>query len=266
MLFDSHCHLADEKLASDWDAVLQRAHAANVSAILNVADSLETATFIQQQLQQPTHNVEIYASAGVHPQRALEWDDDGSPQRLRELLQNQRMVAVGEIGLDWFYDDSHAEYPGATRARQIEVLRAQMQIARELDLPVVLHNRDADQVLLNAIKSVPGARGVVHCFTGDRELAQQVLAQGFYLGFGGIMTFKNSHIVREVAKWCPVERLLIETDAPYLAPVPKRGKTNEPAFVAYTAQFLAELRGVTIEDLGAQTARNAQQLFGIAFR
>ncbi len=265
MLFDSHCHLADEKLASDWDAVLQRARDAKVSAILNVADTLETAAFIQQQLKNDSIGIEIYATAGVHPQRALEWNDATSPARLEELLNGERVVAVGEIGLDWFYDETHPEYPGATRERQVQVLAAQLQIAREHDLPVIIHNRDADRELLSAIEQFPGVRGVFHCFTGDRELAQQVLALGFTLGFGGMTTFKNAHQVRDVAQWCPMEKLLIETDAPYLAPVPQRGKANEPSFIAHTAQFLAELRGMSVEELGAQTARNAQQLFGVTF-
>ena len=264
MLFDSHCHLADEKLASDWDAVLHRARDADVGAILNVADTLESAAFIQQQLKNNSYGIEIYATAGVHPQRATEWNDDSSAQ-LNELLNGERIVAVGEIGLDWFYDETHPEHPGATRERQLQVLAAQLTIARERDLPVVLHNRDADRELLNAIEQFPSVRGVFHCFGGDQEMAQQVLARGFYLGFGGITTFKNAQQVREVVAWCPIERLLIETDAPYLAPVPKRGKTNEPAFIAYTAQFVAELRGMSVDELGAQTARNAQQLFGLAF-
>ena len=263
MLFDSHCHLASSALAPQLDALLQRARETNVSAILNIGDSLAASWVAQEQASTwSTSELEIYASAGVHPHNALQWNQD-SPARLRALLSLKRVVAVGEIGLDFFYDETHAEHPGAPRQKQEQVLEAQLHIARELDLPVVIHNREADERLLRIVRGFSGVRGVFHCFASPKEVAEQVLGAGFYLGFGGMATFKNAHLVREIAAWCPLERMLIETDAPYLAPIPMRGKPNEPAFVAHSARFLAELRGLSLEEFAEVTSGNARELFGI---
>jgi TatD DNase family protein len=263
MLFDSHCHLASPQLGLHLHDLLARASEAGVSAILNVGDTLQSSQLAQQQAASTcAHGVEIYASAGVHPQNALSWDAN-SEAALREILSRPRVVAVGEIGLDFFYDETHAEHPGATRNVQEQVLEAQLHIARELELPVVIHNREADDRLLAIVKNFPGVRGVFHCFASGLSVAEQVLEAGFHLGFGGMATFKNAHSVREVASWCPLDRMLIETDAPYLAPVPMRGKPNEPAFVAHSARFLAELRGLSLEEFGASTSRNARDLLGL---
>lgn len=264
MLFDSHCHLASAALAPQLDALLQRAADANVSAILNIGDSLRSSALAQRQATSTcsTSALQIYASAGVHPHNTLQWDVDSEAQ-LRALLALPRVVAAGEIGLDFFYDENNSEHPGAPRETQERVLEAQLHIARELDFPAVIHNREADGRLLSIVRNFTGVRGVFHCFASAREVAEQVLEAGFFLGFGGMATFKNARLVREVASWCPLERMLIETDAPYLAPVPMRGKPNEPAFVAHSALFLAQLRGLSLEELGAQTSRNARELFGI---
>ncbi len=262
MLFDSHCHLASPALAPQLDALLQRAAAAGVSAILNIGDSLAAAALAQQQARDCTSaQLEIFASAGVHPHNALQWNDQSGAQ-LRELLGLPRVVALGEIGLDFFYDESHAEHPGAPRSVQEAVLETQLHLARELDFPVVIHNREADERLLSLVRNFSGVRGVFHCFASPRAVALQVLEAGFHLGFGGMATFKNAAAVREVAAWCPLQRVLIETDAPYLAPVPLRGKPNEPAFVAHTARFLADLRGLELQELADATSLNARALFG----
>lgn len=263
MLFDSHCHLASSALAPQIEAVLQRAQQAQVSAILNIGDSLDASALAQQQAQaHSTPQLRIYASAGVHPHNARAWAED-SEARLRELLSLPGVVALGEIGLDFFYDESHSEPAiGAPRKVQEQVLLAQLHMARELGLPVVIHNREADERLLSIVRDFAGVRGVFHCFASAREVAEQVLEAGFHLGFGGMATFKNARSVREVAAWCPLERMLIETDAPYLAPVPMRGKPNEPAFVAHSARFLAKMRGLSLEELAGATSLNARELFG----
>jgi len=199
----------------------------------------------------------------VHPHNSLQWDD-ASAARLRELLDLPRVVALGEIGLDFFYDESHEEPSiGAPRRVQEQVLEAQLHIASECQLPVVIHNRQADERLLSLVRNFPTVRGVFHCFASSKDVAAQVLEAGFHLGFGGMATFKNAHLVREIAAWCPLQRMLIETDAPYLAPVPMRGKPNEPAFVAHSARFLAQLRGLSVQDFASATSRNARNLFEI---
>jgi TatD DNase family protein len=263
MLFDTHCHLAAPALAPRLDELLHNAREAGVSAILNVGDNLESSARAIEQAASTCGpgGVQVLAAAGVHPQRALEWDFESSEAELRTLLQHPKVVALGEIGLDFFYDETHAEHPGAPRPRQEQVLAAQLHIARELDLPVVLHNREADERLLGVVGDFPGVRGVFHCFASEQSVAEQVLALGFHLGFGGMATFKNAQSVRDVAAWCPIDRLLIETDAPYLAPVPMRGKTNEPAFVAHTATFLADLRGLPLVEFARATSENARSLF-----
>ncbi|MDF2440671.1 MAG: TatD DNase family protein, partial [Abditibacteriota bacterium] len=240
MFFDSHCHLAAENLASQLHAVLQRAHAAGVTQILSIGDDIDASRFAIEQAESSIEGVSIWSTAGLHPQKALEWDED-TTDKLRELWLQPTVMAVGEIGLDFFYDDAHPEYPGATRERQEHVLREQLQSAIELDLPVVLHNRDADERLLSILGEFPKLRGVVHCFGSAQEVADRLLEKGFYLGFTGLVTFKNAQSVRDVAARCPLDCLLIETDAPFLAPVPHRGKTNEPSFVPLVAQTIARL-------------------------
>ncbi len=261
MFFDSHCHLTSEQLAPQFDDVLGRAQSANVTRILNIADNLASANAANEQAGIARHRgFLMWATAGVHPQNANEYSNQ-SGSELHELLNEEYCVAVGEIGLDYFYDEAHPHHPGATREHQQKVFRAQIEIALERDLPVVIHNRDADQDLLRIVGDYPHLRGVFHCFGSSVEVAHRVLESGFYLGFTGIVTFKNAQIVRDVARICPLNRMLIETDAPYLAPVPFRGKTNEPSFVPRVAETLATLRELSMEEIGAVTTRNAIELF-----
>ncbi len=265
MFFDSHCHLNSERLAPDFDALLHRAREANVSHFLNIADDFASAQIAIEQAE--TANAcgfTMRTTAGVHPQNANEYANNADASRkLNDLLQHENVVAVGEIGLDYFYDETHPEHPGATREVQQIVMRQQIEIALQHNLPVVIHNRDADDDLLRIVRQYPDLRGVFHCFGSSVEVSHRVLELGFHLGFTGIITFKNAQNVRDVAQICPLERILIETDAPYLAPVPHRGKTNEPSFVARVAETLAQLRDVSTDEIGAMTTHNAQQLFGI---
>ncbi|MBV9467622.1 MAG: TatD family hydrolase, partial [Abitibacteriaceae bacterium] len=206
-----------------------------------------------------------WATAGVHPQHALEYNDQsaGTTEALFALAKNPLIRAIGEIGLDFVYDDQHPQYPGASREVQADVLRQQLEIAITLSLPVVIHNREADEALLAIIKDyssqLPG--GVFHCFGSPLEIARRVLDLGFHLGFTGLVTFKNAEAVREVAKFCPLDRLLIETDAPYLAPVPYRGKTNEPSYLPRVAETVASLHNLEVQEIAAITTHNAMQLF-----
>jgi TatD DNase family protein len=235
-----------------------------VTRFLNIGDDLAASqAAFEQAVIAPRYGAQIWSTAGVHPQKAQGWNQS-TLAALRELLAQPQVVAVGEIGLDFFYDDSHAQYPGATRETQEKVLCEQLQLAVELDLPVVLHNRDADDRLPLIVRDFPALRGVFHCFGSPLNVAEDILEQGFHLGFTGLITFKNAEMVRDVASACPLDRILIETDAPYLAPVPHRGKTNEPSFVPLVAQQLAALHKCTGEEMGEITTRNACALFGLA--
>lgn len=262
MFFDSHCHLTSDSLAPQLPEILHRAHEADVSRILNIGDTMESSHAALAQIEvAKTHGIAMRASAGIHPQNALDFSFEDTPAALRELAKNPNIVAIGEIGLDFVYDDQHEKYPGASRELQEEVLRAQLDLARELNLPVVLHNRESDEDLLRVLRDYSDLQGVVHCFTSTLEIAERVLDLGFHLGFTGVISFKNAASIRQVAKLCPLDRLLIETDAPYLTPMPHRGKTNEPSFVPLVAGVLADLRECSIEEIGDITSDNAGRLF-----
>jgi TatD DNase family protein len=200
----------------------------------------------------------VYAAVGVHPHDAKLYDE-AAERLLLEFVRSRRVVAVGEIGLDYHYDNSPREV-------QREVFRAQLRLAREESLPVIIHSRDADEETLEVLRaeySGAGRGGVMHCFGGGPALAEGALGLGFYISFAGNVTFKKAEALREVARTVPLDRLLVETDCPYLAPVPHRGRRNEPAHVAATARFLAELRGVGHEELGRATSANFSRLFGV---
>jgi len=260
MFFDSHCHLSDARLFAELPSVLSRAQEADVKRILSIAVDLEDAT----QIARFGDGKQVWQSAGVHPASALTWNDTSAKQ-LNTLAQSPFCQAIGECGLDYVYDDSHPQFPGATRARQREVFEAQLEIAATLGKPVVVHNREADEDVFAVLEAWKGklSGGVFHCFTGNWELAHRVLDLDFHLGFTGIVTFKNAPLTHEVALRCPLNRMLIETDAPYLAPVPHRGKSNEPSFVPFVAGKIGELRGLAREEIGQITTQNARALFGV---
>jgi TatD DNase family protein len=265
MFFDSHCHLTAPQLAPDFDPVLERAGSNGVSGFLNIGDDLaSTHAAIMQAETAQSRGVTMFATAGVHPQNALEYTQEATRQ-LRELAAHPLVCAIGEIGLDFVYDETHAQHPGAPRNVQEDVLRQQLELAVELQLPVVLHNREADEALLRVMREYSQRLrgGVFHCFGSSLEIARRVLDLGFQLGFTGLVTFKNAQSVRDVAQFCPRDRLLIETDSPYLAPVPFRGKTNEPSYVPRVAETIATLHGISVEEVASITTRNAQLLFDL---
>lgn len=269
MFFDSHCHLTAAPLAEDFEGVLERARAGGVTGFLNIGDEAASSlAALQQANVARQHGFVAGATAGVHPQHALDYHFapvNGATDVLRRLCQHQYIKAVGEIGLDFVYDETHPQHPGAPRDVQEQVFRAQLELAIETSLPVVIHNREADEALLRVVGEYRGrlAGGVFHCFGSSVEVARRVLDAGFHLGFTGLVTFKNAESVREAAKFCPLDRLLIETDAPYLAPVPHRGKTNEPSYLPRVAETVAALHGIRVEELAEITTRNTQRLFGL---
>ena len=257
-MIDSHCHIAGEEFAGDLEEVVARAKRAGVSAamcILAADDAAEARAIERVQALWP----EVCVSLGIHPHQAGAHAGAvaNAVALVREATASRRAVAIGEIGLDYHYDFS-------PRDVQQEVFAAQVALASELGLPVVIHTREATDDTFRILRDAPGIRGVFHCFTGDRDMARAALDIGFYLSFAGIVTFPKAAELREVARLAPADRLLVETDAPYLAPVPFRGTRNEPAHVARVVETLAEVRGIHRDAMAATVARNFEALFGPA--
>jgi TatD DNase family protein len=253
-LIDTHCHVQDRKFDDDRDAVVARARDAGVGAMVTIGEDLsdsERAIAVAQRYG-------IAAAAGIHPHEARNAPADIATG-LRPLLEQPGVVAIGETGLDYYYEHS-------PRSRQAEVLRTQLRVARETGFPVVFHQRDAfdDFTAILREEWCDGMRGVVHCFTGTpEEAAVYVNEFGLYLGIGGVLTFPNAQSLRDAVRQAGLGTLVLETDAPYLAPVPKRGKRNEPAFVAHTAAKLAEVLAISPAEVDATTDANARALFTI---
>lgn len=259
MLFDTHTHLDDVRYKDDRAAMIARAHEAGVEAFVTIGCDLATSRSAVALADQHSF---VYASIGVHPHEAKHIQDTWY-EEFRRLAKNRKVVAYGEIGLDYHYNHSS---PNEQRER----FREQIQLARELRLPVIIHTREAQEDTIAILKEENASEvgGVFHCFSGDAWLAKDALDLGFYLSFSGILTFQNATMLRDIARTVPLERLLIETDCPYLTPVPHRGKRNEPAFVALVAQQLAALRAgepdMSVDMIGRVTTSNARRLFKIA--
>jgi TatD DNase family protein len=258
MLVDSHCHLDFPELAADLDGVLQRAAAADVGTLVTIGTKLSE---IDRVLAIAERHDRVWCSVGVHPHEAAVERDAGTA-RLIELARHPKVVGIGETGLDYYY----AHSPRTAQAAQF---RAHIAAARETGLPLIVHSRDADEdtaAMLREGQGRGGFRGVIHCFTSGLPLAQTAIELGLYISFSGIVTFKKADDLRRIAAGLPIDRLLVETDAPYLAPVPMRGKRNEPAFVAHTAAALAKLKGLGTAELAEQTTENFFRLFAKAKR
>ena len=254
MIVDTHCHLADAKFRDDVEAVIARASGAGVAQIISVGaigpiDNDRLTVAIAERHRN------VFAVIGVHPHDARHCTPERIAQ-LRELAASKKVVAIGESGLDFHYMHSP---PDAQEAS----LRAQLALAAELDLPIVIHCRDAERRIVEIAREtgIPPRGSVIHCFTGDSNAAREFLALGLCISFSGIITFKNSASVREAASIVPDDRVMVETDAPYLAPEPYRGKRNEPAYVTRTLEMLAKLRRVDAAALGTQVIANAARLF-----
>lgn len=254
MLFDSHAHLNDEQFDDDRDEVIRRAREQGVSRILNIGFNRET---IQSTLALAERYDFIYAAVGWHPHDAAAMTD-ADLKWLRSLTEHPKVVALGEMGLDYYRNHS-------PRAVQEEVFRRQIRLAREVGLPIITHNREADDDVLRVLREEGAAEvgGVMHCFGGDWEMAQRCLEMNFLIGLGGPVTFKNARLPKEIAVRIPLDRLLIETDAPYLAPHPHRGKRNESGYVRLVAEAIAGFRGIPFEEVARQTDANARRLFRI---
>jgi TatD DNase family protein len=255
MFVDSHCHLDSREFDADRDAVIERALQAGVSRMVAVGTG-EGPPDLEAGVRIADRHEAFFATVGVHPHDAAKSGDD-SLKRVLELTRHPKVIAIGEIGLDYHYDF-------APRERQREIFAAQLAIAVEASLPVVIHTREAWDDTFELIErhwTPAGGAGVMHCFTGGLVEARRSLELGFYLSFGGIITFPKSVDIQQAAREVPGDRFLVETDAPYLAPVPMRGKRNEPAFVVHTAAKVASLRGSTSEAIAALTTANFERVF-----
>jgi len=253
MLIDSHCHLEYDTLSADADGTMARAKAAGVDYCVTIGTKLST---FPKTLAIAERYTNVWCSIGVHPHHAAEEPLAGAAP-LMEKTKLPKVIGVGETGLDYFYDRS-------PRDQQIAVFRAHIDAARQAKLPLIIHTRDAedDTIAILTEEMDKGAfTGVLHCFTGTGRLAEAGVELGLYVSASGIITFKNSEALRQVFKAVPADRLLVETDAPYLAPAPYRGKPNEPAYVTHTAAALAALRGVTPDDIATVTSANFFRLF-----
>ena len=245
MFVDSHCHL---NYLDDPEEKIVSAGESGVGAILCIGVEQDR---ISEVVGLATRFPRVWCSVGEHPDSA-----EGSPDWVRDFIDHPKVVAIGETGLDYFREEGRSN-----RAAQIASFDSQLQIANEIGLPIVVHTRSAEKDTIDLIKNHPSVTGVLHCFTESWEMAKVALDLGFYISISGIVTFKNADQVKEVAKRVPDDRLLIETDAPWLAPVPRRGKPNEPAYVVHTAEYVASLRGQTTQSIGEITSYNFFDLF-----
>jgi TatD DNase family protein len=253
MLVDSHCHLDFPDFSTELDAVISRARAAGVGRIVTISTRVKRHA---QVLAIAEKVPEVFCSVGTHPHYAHE-EPDVDAQKLAGLAKHPKIVAIGEAGLDYFRNNSPREAQAAS-------FRQHIAAARETGLPLVIHSRDCDVDMMQILREESGKGAfpaVLHCFTGGRDLAFAAIDLGHYVSFTGILTFKNSDALREIAAALPADRIMVETDAPYLAPLPYRGKHNEPAYVVETAKVLADARGVSADEITRQTTENFFQLF-----
>ncbi len=252
MYFDTHAHYDDRAFDADRFALLEAVHVAGVERIVDPGCTRESS---RAALALAERFPFVYAAVGIHPEEL----DDSTPEALEEiaaLAEHPKCVAVGEIGLDYYWDAEHKE-------AQKLLFRQQIALALELDKPVIVHDREAHGDSLAIVRDYPGLRGVFHCYSGSAEMAQELLRRGWYLGFDGPVTYKNARKTLEVLDVCPLERILIETDSPYLSPVPNRGKRNDSRNLRFIAAAIAERKGIAPEELAALTLENGKRLFRI---
>lgn len=253
MFFDTHAHYDSNRFDKDRDAVLSSLPALGVGLVIDPGcdeESSKTAIALSEQYDF------LYAAVGWQPQELKESYYDGALDLIWELAQHPKVVAIGEVGLDYYWDTSYNEL-------QHEVLRRQLAMAQELELPIIFHDREAHGDSLSIVKEFPRVRGVFHCYSGSPEMAKQLLDLGWYLGFDGPVTYKNSRKHREVLEICPLDRILIETDSPYLAPEPHRGTRNHSGNLRYIAGKIAEIKGKTEDEIADITMENGRRLFRV---
>ena len=250
MLFDTHAHLDDSAFDADRAALLAALPGAGLSFVMNPGCSLSSSRAAVALAEQYPY---VYAAVGSHPDAANEVNDE-TIQAYRALAAHPKVLAIGEIGLDYHYED-------IPRAIQQQAFRAQLALAAELDLPVIVHDREAHADCLAIIGAFPQVTGVFHCFSGSAEMAKELVSRGWYIGFTGVLTFKNARRAVEAAAAIPLERIVLETDCPYMSPEPHRGRRNDPRNLPYMAQKLAEIKGIPPDQAAAQTLANGKRLY-----
>ena len=253
MLFDTHAHLNDPAFDPDREELMASFASAGVSLVMNAGCSLESSRDIVQMAEK---NPWLYASVGSHPDSADEVNEAVLEEYRKLCKQSDKVKAIGEIGLDYYYEDIPREI-------QQRAFRLQMELARELDMPVIVHERDAHNDGLAIVKEFPTVKGVFHCYSGSAEMARQLVNLGWYIGFTGVLTFKNARKAVETAASIPLDRIVLETDCPFMAPEPFRGKRNQPGYLYRMAEKLAEIRGISLEEVHAATMENGKRLYRI---
>lgn len=253
MIFDSHAHYDDESFNEDRENVIKEIRENGVINVLNCGASMEGA---RDSFKLANKYDFFYAAVGIHPENAYELTEENY-EEIKEMTKNPKVRAIGEIGLDYYWEEN------PPREKQKEVFRKQMELAKELNMPVVIHDRDAHGDTLEIMKEFPEVKGVVHCFSGSVEFARECLRLGYYIGFTGVVTFKNSKKIVEVAKEVPLDRMLVETDAPYMAPTPNRGKRNRSDYIKFIIEKIAEVKELSVEEVSNATIENAKNLLKI---
>ncbi|WP_243208504.1 TatD family hydrolase [Oscillibacter hominis] len=252
-LFDSHAHYDDEAFDEDRDQVLSGLAGRGVTHVVNPGCTVSSSRAAAALAERYGH---VYAAAGIHPENCAGAGEEDFEQ-IRALLRHPKVVAVGEIGLDYYWKEN------PPREFQRQVFRRQLALAEEAGLPVIVHDRDAHGDALAIVREFPRVRGVFHCYSGSLEDARELVKAGWYLGFNGAITFQNARKAPEVVTWAPLERILIETDCPYLTPVPFRGRRNDSGYLPYVAEKIAGWKGLTVEAVEEATTRNAKKFYGI---
>jgi TatD DNase family protein len=251
MLVDSHCHLNFPEFKQDLDLVIKNANDQDIKYMLTVNTRLSESLDIQRIADA---NSNIFCSVGVHPHDSKDNNDSSLIEKLKNHAKHPKVVALGETGLDYYYNNSDEK-------AQIDCFNMHLDAGIELGLPVIIHTRDADADTISCLDAHPNAKGVFHCFSGSTEFAKQGLDRGLYISFSGIITFKKAEELREVVKFVPLDRILVETDSPFLAPIPHRGSRNEPAFTIFVAKLVAELKDISLEEVAKVTTKNFFTLF-----
>ena len=252
MFFDTHAHYDSSKFSDDRDEVLRAVYASGVSLIVDPGDTVERSKNTVALAGQYDF---VYAAVGVHPEEFETWTEDSIAQ-LRALAKEPKVVAIGEIGLDYYWDKEHTEL-------QKQMFRAQIELALELDLPIIVHDREAHGDCFAIVCEYPNLRGVFHCYSGSAEMAKELLKRGWYLGFDGPITYKSHVKAIEVLSITPLDRIVLETDSPYLSPVPNRGKRNDSRNLQYIAEIVSREKGISVEEVAALTFENGKRLYGI---
>lgn len=255
-MIDSHAHLDDEKFDLDRDELIENLKQNGIDLVFNIGADIESS---RNSVALSKEYENVYAAVGIHPHDAKTYSEEIETE-LIELSKAEKVVAIGEIGLDYYYDLS-------PRDVQKEVFKRQIELANSLNLPIVIHSRDAHKdtfdILKEAHEKYPEMRVLIHCYSSSVELMHEYMKLGFYIALGGAVTFKNSVTPKKIAQEVPIDRLLLETDSPYMTPVPYRGKRNEPMYVKYVADLIAEIRGISVEELIRHTDKNTKEFYGI---